>query len=375
MFFNITLSHKLNCEIVMKKNILFITLLLFISYSNAQSIQWQKTYGGTGHEYIHKTIPISGGGYAFIGYSESIDGDVSGNHGMEDLWVAKINAAGTIVWSFSYGGSDDDEGYDILQASDGIFFVTGITNSYDGNVSGNHGTSSSDVWLLHIGANGNLIKQKCFGGSNDEQGSALAINTDGKLFICGYTYSNNGDVSGNHGSGECDLWLVKTDTALNLIGQKCIGGTGYEEGINMAITSDNGCVVTGRSYSSDGDVTGYHGGSDMFVSKISSTLNIEWAKCFGGTETEEGNAVVQLIDGSYAVLGYTSTHNNGDITGHHGSQGMDDYWLVKLTSAGALSWAKCYGGACDDQADGLTATADGFCLLMQYPSSFELILV
>ena len=66
-----------------------------------------------------------------------------------------------------------------------------------------------------------------------------------------------------------------------------------------------------------------------------------------------------MADGSYAALGYTSTHNNGDVTGHHGSQGSDDFWLLKLTSTGAITWAKCYGGDGDDQANGLTKTADG----------------
>lgn len=343
----------------MKIILLSFSILLSSIFCTAQSITWQKTYGGTGHEYIHKTIPTSDGGYAFVGYTESSDGDLTINHGMEDLWVAKINSAGVIAWSFSYGGTKDEEGYDIAQSADGGFFVVGWTDSNDGNVSGNHDTYSSDLWALQLYSNGAIKKQKCFGGTADDEGAALALTTDGKIYFGGTTYSYDGDVSGNHGTYQSDVWVLKTDTALNIIGQKCVGGTDYEEGIDMKLTSDNGCIITGRSSSADGDATGYHGGSDMLVAKLNSSLGIDWAKCFGGTETEEGNSVVQLSDGSFAVLGYTSTHNNGDITGHHGAQGADDFWLLKLTSTGVLSWAKCYGGSGDDQANGLVAASDG----------------
>jgi hypothetical protein len=343
----------------MKKILFSFLIILPALYSSSQNLSWQKTYGGTAHEYIIKTIPTSDGGYAFVGHSESSDGDVSGNHGMEDLWVAKINSAGTITWSFLYGGTQDDEGIDIAQANDGSYFVCGWTDSNDGNVSGNHSTSSSDLWVLHLRADGTIYKQKCFGGTSDDEGVAVALTTDGKIYFGGTTYSYDGDVSGNHGTYETDVWVLKTDTALNISGQKCIGGSDYEEGLDMKLTSDNGCIVAGRSSSADGDATGYHGGSDLLVAKLSSSLSIEWARCFGGTETEEGNSVVQLTDGNYAVLGYTSTQNNGDVTGHHGAQGSDDFWLLKIASSGILSWAKCYGGSGDDQANGLTATTGG----------------
>lgn len=337
-----------------------ICLLLVSFYAYSQpSLSWQKAYGGSGHEYAVKSIPVSGGGFVFVGQTESADGDIPNNAGGSDVWVAKANAAGTLEWSFTYGGSEDDEGCDIIQLADGSFFVSAWTDSNDGDVIGNHDTYSSDFWVLHINANGLLIKSHCFGGTSDDDAAAIEICPNGYILVAGTTYSNDGDVSGNHGSYETDVWVIQLDTALNLMAQKCIGGSDYEEGINMVATADNGCLIVGRSYSSDGDITGYHSGSDLLAAKLSSSLSVEWAKCFGGSETEEGNAVVQLADGSYAALGYTSTHNNGDVTGHHGASGMDDFWLVKLTSSGTLEWAKCYGGSGDDQADGLTLCSDG----------------
>lgn len=344
------------------KNLLTLIFLTVVCFGAAAQpgLVFQKTYGGAGHEYIHQTIPTADGGFAFVGYSESSDGDLPANKGGEDLWVAKANAAGTLEWSYNFGGTADEEGMDLLQTADGGFFVAGWTDSFDGDVTAHQGSSqNADFWILHLDANGSLLDAQCFGGTSDDEAVAIEFTADGKLLAAGTTYSYDGDVSGNHGSYETDLWVIRIDTSLALLAQKCVGGTDSEEAFDMILTNDGGCAITGRSYSADGDVTGYHAGSDMIVAKLSSAFVVEWARCYGGSETEEGNAIVQNVDLTYTVLGYTSTHNNGDVTGHHGTQGMDDYWLLKLSADGSITWAKCYGGSGDDQANGLTKAASG----------------
>lgn len=340
-------------------NLFFV--LMISSLFSQPFINWQKSFGGSDHEYCWKTIPTSDGGYAFTGFSDSNDGHVNGqNNGETDLWVAKVNAAGTIEWSYLYGGSDNDEGYDIIQLSDGSYMVVGYTDSHDGDVTGHHGTNSySDVWLLKLNSNGTLNWNKCYGGTDDDEGMCIGKTQAGDFIIGGTTYSNDGDVSGNHGSGYGDLWILKINASGNILLQKCVGGSDFEELYSLYVTSDNGCIVGGRTNSTDGDAIGFHGGSDMIIAKLTPALGLEWSKCYGGSQTEECNEVIQINDGSYAALGYCSTHNNGDVTGHHGSQGSDDFWLLKLTATGTIDWAKCFGGDGDDQANGLTATSDG----------------
>ena len=225
-------------------------------------------------------------------------------------------------------------------------------------MTGHHGTFNSDVWVIKLTSSGGITWNKCYGGTSDDKAKAIAINQDGDFYVSGSTYSSDGDISGLHGT-DCDLWVMKISSSGTLLGQKCVGGTDYDEGINMAITSDNGCILCGRSSSTDGDAVNAHGGSDMLIAKLNSSFVVEWSKCYGGTQTEECNSIVQLTDSSYAALGYTSTQNNGDVTGHHGSQGSDDFWLLKLTSTGVITWAKCFGGSGDDQANGLVKSNDG----------------
>ena len=342
------------------KNLFFFLMVSLCSSAVAQPVlSWQHTYGGSAHEYAWKTIPTSDGGFAFVGDCDSNDGDVTGNHGGTDFWVAKINAAGVVQWSYLFGGTEDDYGKDIVQTVDGGFLAVGYTGSSDGDVTGHHGTYNNDVWVLKLTSSGTLTWAKCFGGTDDDEGLMMMQNSIGDYFVAGSTYSNDGDVSGNHSQYYSDFWIMKMDASGNLLSQKCVGGTDYEEGICITSTSDNGCLVGGRTSSSDGDAVGYHGGSDMLIAKLNASLSVEWSYCFGGTETEECNSVLQLTDGSYAALGYTSTHNNGQVTGHHGAQGSDDFWLLKLTSSGTLSWQKCLGGSGDDQANALVRTSEG----------------
>jgi len=138
----------------MKKFVLVLTaLLLCVAPGMAQeaaapSIEWQKCLGGSGGEVAFDIRQTSDGGYVVAGYTNSNDGDVSGNHGGNDAWVVKLNALGATQWKKCLGGSGGDCAYDIQQTIDRGYIVAGYTESNDGDVSGNHG--NDDVWVVKL---------------------------------------------------------------------------------------------------------------------------------------------------------------------------------------------------------------------------------
>ncbi|MGC4039293.1 MAG: hypothetical protein QM710_00440 [Flavobacterium sp.] len=79
-------------------NIIMLLAFLSTTFSNAQApdIEWQKVYGGTGSERAKSIIQTSDGGYIFAGESDSVDGDVTGNHGSLDIWIVKMSATGAL---------------------------------------------------------------------------------------------------------------------------------------------------------------------------------------------------------------------------------------------------------------------------------------
>ena len=320
-------------------------------FSQAPNIQWQKAFGGTSNEYARSIIQTTDDGYIVSGYTYSNNGDVSGNHGDADYWLVKINSTGTIEWQKTFGGSGEDWARRIRKTTDGGFIVIGRTNSNNGDVTGFHG-GSWDCWIIKLDSAGNIIWQKTLGGSSVDQGYDIQQTSDnGYIVTCG-SNSNDGDITGNHGGS--DFWVVKLNATGSIIWQKSLGGTGDDLGGSVQQTFDGGYIVGGNSNSTNGDVTGNHGNDDFWVVKLDSEGNISWQKSLGGSGFDGFQCIKQAIDGGYLVSGYTFS-NNGDVTGNHGNY---DVWVIKLNSLGNITWQKTLGGTNSDQAKYIQQTID-----------------
>src|SRR5690606_15188651 len=91
---------------------------------------------------------------------------------------------------------------------------------------------------------------------------------DNGYIVAGMSNSNDGDVTGNHGEGD-DYWIVKLDELGEIEWQKSLGGSGeYDFSYGVRQDADGGYVIAGSSDSNDGDVTGNHGESDFWVVKL-----------------------------------------------------------------------------------------------------------
>ena len=311
---------------------LFLIIYLFSWDGYAQpDTQWKKGYGGTEGDYAYATIPTSDGGYITVGEANSIDGNVTGHHGAagnsggsnSDLWVVKTDVLGNLQWEQSYGGTQQDFGTTVIQTADGGYIIGGGEASNDGDVTGNHG--SYDAWLIKLNATGVLQWQKTYGGSNTDYIGSLVQTKDGGYIIGATTNSSDGDVVGHHGTlTTSDAWILKTDSVGNLQWQKCLGGSGNDGKITLSYVGFNG----------------------------------------------RGVSVCLTADGGYAV-GTSAGSSDGDVTGHHpgGTLGTD-FWIVKLDSTGSIQWEKTYGGSQDDLAYTLLKTSDkGYILSGQSTSS------
>jgi hypothetical protein len=168
-----------------------------VKINSIGTIEWQKSLGGSNDDIPFSITQTIDGGYIIAGNSSSNDGDVSGNHGYVDCWIVKINSIGIIEWQKSLGGSNQDFVYSIIQISDGSYIIAGNSSSNDGDVSGNHG--SLDCWMVKINSSGTIIWQKSLGGTGNDIPFSIIQTIDGGYIIAGYSDSNNGDVTGNQG--------------------------------------------------------------------------------------------------------------------------------------------------------------------------------
>lgn len=386
----------------MKKTICCFYFILFFSIVNAQVItsgfEWQRCYGSVEDEDARQLLKISE--EEFI-----LGNDPSFDYCFEDIWLTKINSSGDILWENcvsggflhsiykttdhgyimsgtamintfdifitktdslgnlewqnTIGGSESERNGSIIQLQDGNYAVAGNTDSDDGDVIGWHGPANiDDAWVIKLNTVGEIIWQKCIGGTSGEYVATLKETPDNGLIFLGTTNSNDGDISGYHG-GYSDLLVVKLDSSGNIEWQKCFGGTDLEDNgeSNEAIeaTTDGGYIITGRTTSIDGDVIGNHGGEDAFVIKIDSLGEIQWQKCYGGTGRDLACSVKQMTDGGF-LFGGKTTSNDGDVIGNRGNF---DAWMFKTDSIGNMEWQKTVGGSDYDIFRSVMELADG----------------
>lgn len=220
-----------------------------------------------------------------------------------------------------YGGSEYDYAKCIQETSDGGLILVGYTDSDDGDISFNHG--GYDVWILKLSANGNKVWEKTYGGSGNEEGWSIVQTADGGYAIAGSTRSNDGDVTGFH--GDCDFWVFKINAAGVLQWQKAIGGASADVGKSVVQTTNNDYVILGYSKSEDGDITKFYGNYDFFLTKLNQTGTVKWTKNFGGSASESGNDVYLTSSGNYLLAGASSSDDH-DVDFNQGSR---DFWLVK----------------------------------------------
>ena len=270
----------------------------------AGNMIWDKVAGGNGKEMTFDACGTDDGGVITANYTTSDDGDVSNHFGLYDAWLAKYDSTGTLEWDFTYGGQHSDVAYSVIQTSDGGFLAGGNVQPQDGegNITCTPYNFNSDAFLLKLSADGELLWQQCFGGSNHDAVQGILELTDGYLL----------SVIGGSDDGDCE-------------------GCGYH-------------------------YPGYpEQPYDIWLVKIDFDGNIQWHHCYGGfSESYGGDEVARNLfktpDNGFLILGHTNSSTeygpNGDVTDNPSSDGLDhSLWMIKTDSLGNLMWEECIGSA------------------------------
>ncbi len=318
-------------------------------------IVWQKKYGGTNTETGRTLVATSDGGFIIGGHTFSSDVDVVDNNGSCDYWIIKTDDEGVMEWQTTLGGMQQDYGFTIITTTDGGYAVMGTTSSIDGDITSQHGgASTSDYWLIKLTTAGEIDWQRCYGGTSFDNGYALIQTTNGGYAICGGGGSSDGDMTGQVGGS--DYWLLKLSSIGDIEWQKAFGGVGGDTAHSLVQADDGGYVMAGKSGSWDsGVVTGNHGSDDFWIVKADADGELVWQKSLGGTQQDIAQSICKTSDGGYAIAGSTGS-NDGDVADFEGTY---DYWVIKLNDDGELQWQNSLGGWNDDKAYSIAPTLDG----------------
>jgi hypothetical protein len=294
---------------------------IYLVKTDASGAQdWAKTIGGTGYDAANSVLPTSDGGCVLAGttYLDALN--------RSDVYLAKIDASGTVVFARNFGWIGADMGRSVAQTSDGGYIVAGQTGSF--------GAGGYDVYLIKTDAAGSKLWDQVFGGAYDDIGYSVQQTEDGGYIIAGST-----DLSG---SGVPDIYLIKTDTGGKQVWAKTFDLGGHDYGYSVQNTTDGGYVIAGQT-------EGGGGGSYAYLLKTDADGNKVWDKTYGANGGEFARSIQRTGDGGYVVAGATASVGAGAY----------DVYLLKTDASGDTLWTRTFGGPESDIGYSVQAAADG----------------
>jgi len=281
-----------------------------------------KAFGGANNDDGYKVIQLSDGSYVVARNTYSYG---SGNC---DFLIMKLTSSGSITWAKAVGGTGYDNLEYMIKTSDGGYLLGGCTFGF--------GATNADLFIVKLNSSGSLVWAKVIGGSNGEHIKSLFEASDNSIIIAGET-----DSWGLGAGSSSNIFILKFTSTGSYVWAKVIGGTNADVGESVIQTLDGNFALAGY--------TSYTGGRDLFLMKFTSAGVISWFKTVGAASTYDyGFSLVQTYDSSFVVAGYTSSYGAGS----------KDLFLVKFTRTGSLSWAKAVGGPSDDIGWSIVETSD-----------------
>lgn len=253
------------------------------------NVKWTKTIGGKGEDYGYSIAAANDYGYIITGSTNSF--------GVRDIYLIKLDSSGSLQWTKTIGGgSGSSVGHCVIQTKDKGYTITGYTSSY--------GAGKGDVYVVKLDSTGSLQWTRTIGGKNDDWGSSIIQSKDGGYAVTGVTYSFFDTLHGDVYIIKLDSvgnlkWTRTTgDTSSNLA-----VAPGSDAGQSIVQAANGDFVVAG--YTGSFGVTCAFCTQAYFI-QLDSLGNITKTHTYGGGQATYCEAIIKTKDGGYTMAGYTS---------------------------------------------------------------------
>ncbi len=293
--------------------------LWILKLTSSGDIQWKKSFGFSGQDESFSIIQTQDGGFFTCGYLDvtasgglgNDDASKNANHGIGDYWGLKLDANGDYEWRRYFGGSNNDRATSALETNNGDFILTGSADSNDFDVTGSNG--NDDIWVIRISSTGELLWESAFGGSQIEDSFKVIATNDGNYFVLGTTISTDNDISNNFGG--TDIWLLKISPEGNLIWEKSYGGNQLDKATSIIALQDGNYMISGHTRSDD--VFEIKGQNDVLLIKINNDGSVLNSYTYGGSNIDVAYDLIETDQNSIIIVGSTQS-DDFDITEFNG---------------------------------------------------------
>ena len=293
-----------------------------------------------------------------------------------DIFIAKYDVNGDVVWATSAGGDKTDDPYSMAIDSLGYIYIVGRFQSTQLNIGPftlNNTTidNKSDIFLAKYDNNGNVIWAKSVSGSHSEECFGIDLDTSGNIFITGYFYGSSitfDNITLNNKSEWSDVFIAKYDNSGNVIWAKSAGGINSDVGFGISVDVSGNSFITG-SFSKictfdSINLINNNGDSDFFIAKYDVNGNVLWARNSnenGGNESRKvavdatGNSfILGNFNDDLFILGNDSLQNSGGSILY-----SSDIFIAKYDPFGNLLWAKGIYGYESEKITGIAIDTAG----------------
>ncbi|MCK4312151.1 MAG: PKD domain-containing protein [Candidatus Cloacimonetes bacterium] len=296
---------------------------------------WTRTFGGDGDEEGYYVQQTNDGGFIIVGYTDSFGA------GDNDVWLIKTDINGNEIWSETYegpyqNGSRMDVGYSVQQTIDNGYIITGFTSN---------NWSSPTIYLLKTTNDGTESWFQTFISLWEGRGHSVKQTYDNGYIILGdYQVSTNNR----------DICLVKTNQSGSETWSQTFGGPNNDYGRSVQQTNDGGYIIAGFT-------TNNFGNWDVYLIKTDENGNEVWYKTWGGIDSDFAKSVQQTNDDGYIIVG--STYSFG--------AGNEDIYLIKTNENGNEVWVKTFGSSGSDSGESVQQTNDGVYIITGHNSEMS----
>ena len=243
-------------------------------------------------------------------------------------------------WLATLGGSGDDRGRGIAIDSSGNVYVTGWTDS--------QGPGATSVLLTKYNTKGVIQWQRFLGGTNFDTGRGIAVDADDNVYVVGIVQSQ--------GAGGFDLLIAKYNTSGTIQWQRSLGGASTDEGYGIAVDADGNVYVSGYTSSAGGA-----GSVDLFLAKYNTSGTIQWQRSLGGANIDTGYGIAVDASGNAYVTGSRDVGGTGVL-------------IAKYNTSGTIQWQRSLDGINDDVGYGIAVDSSGDVYITGYRNGNELLI-
>ncbi len=284
-----------------------------VKYNSAGTQLWARTWGGSGADLQASCGVDSQGNVYLCGRCNSF-----GSY--EDPFLAKYNSSGTSLWNRTWGGIVDECAVGVTPDPDDNIYISGRTGSY--------GAGGQDFFVLKYDPIGNQLWNITFGGSTDEYGGAICLDSQNNIFLTGET------TSFGFGNDLVLAFIPNNNTFNTNPWNVTWGGSLDDSGCHSALDNTGEYVYVSGWTKSMGESNG-----DGLLLKYAINGTLMWSRTWGGPSYDEFGAVYVDTSGYIFVTGTTVSYTVG---------GAQDAVLLKYSPDGTQLWYRIWGGVYND---------------------------